>query len=381
MDFALTQPQIDIKQSIFKFARNELNTSLTENDEKALFPRKSWEKCAGMGIIGLPIPEEYGGLGQDLLTAALAIEALGRGSKDSGLVHSLVTQILCALQILRFGSGHQKQKHLPGVCKGETVCAQAITEPDAGSDALSLRTKAVKTNGSYVVNGTKMFITNAPIADLILVFAVTNPNKGALGSISSFIVEKGISGLSLSKPLEKMGLRTLQNGEVALENCSLSADSLLGSEGQGWMMFNEALQVERILLFACHLGIMERVIDRCIVYAKERQQFGQPIAKFQSIANKIADMKVNVELGRLMLHKAAWLKDQKQRANLESSIAKLFISESLKKTCMDAIQIHGAYGYMKEYELERDLRDSIASTLYSGTSEIQRNIISSLIGL
>jgi alkylation response protein AidB-like acyl-CoA dehydrogenase len=381
MDFSLTQTQLDIKQSILKFATSELNSDLIENDEKGTFPRNGWEKCARMGLFGLPIPEQYGGLNENLLTTVLAIEALGEGCQDSGLVHSIVTQILCVLQISHFGNDLQKRKYLSQMCKGDMVCAQAITEPNSGSDALSMHTRAVKNSETYIIDGTKMFISNGPIADLILVFALTNPNTGTFAATSCFMVEGETRGLTLSKPLNKMGLRTLQNGEIVLEQCSVPAESLLGSEGQGWLIFNEALQLERTLLFACHLGIMERIIKKCVDYAKARQQFGQPIGKFQSISNKIADMKVASELGRLILYKSAWLKDRKKRANLETSIAKLFISESLKQACMDAIQIHGAYGYMKEFQIERDFRDSIASTLYSGTSEVQRNIIATLVGL
>lgn len=381
MDFSLNGTQISMKDSITKFAHNELNNDLINNDEKSLFPSSNWKKCAQMGLLGLPISEDYGGVNEDLLTTAIAIEALGYGCRDSGLVHAIVTQILCALQIALFGNDFQKQNYLPKICKGEMICAQAITEPDAGSDALAMRTKAEKLNGKYVINGSKMFISNAPIADTVLVFALTNPERKKFGGISCFIVEKGLEGFICGKPLDKMGLRTLQNGELVFDECVIPLDNLVGVEGQGSIIFNETLQLERTLLFASHLGTMQRIIEVCIKYAKERHQFGQPIGKFQSVSNKIADMKVSIELGRLILYKSAWLKDQEKRAHLETSITKLFISESLKQACLDAIQIHGGYGYMKEFEIERDLRDSIASTLYSGTSEIHRNIIAALVGL
>ena len=381
MDFSLSDTQLSVKASIVEFARNELNRDLINNDKKAHFPRDSWEKCAAMGLMALPIPSKYGGADGDLLTTIISVEALGYGCCDSGLVHALVTQVLCGLQICAFGNERQKENYLPKICTGQQIYAQAMTEPDAGSDVLAMRTRADKSAHGYVLNGTKMFISNGPIADMVLVFAVTNQKKNKVGSISCFIVEKETEGLERCKALDKMGLRTLQNGELVFDDCLVVHDNLLGKEGQGLFMFNEALQVERILLFACHLGAMERILETSVKYAKQRSQFGRTIEKFQSISNKIADMKVNIELGKLILYKAAWLKDQGERANLETSIAKLFVSESLKKACLDAVQIHGGYGYMTEFGIERDLRNSIASTIYSGTSEIQRNIISSLTGL
>jgi alkylation response protein AidB-like acyl-CoA dehydrogenase len=244
-----------------------------------------------------------------------------------------------------------------------------------------MRARAEKQNGAYILNGAKLFITNGPIADVVVVFAVTDPDKKTLGGISCFIVEKEFEGFERCKPMEKMGLTTLQNGELVFKDCPVPQDRLLGKEGQGAIIFNESMELERSLLPATHLGTLERILETSVKYAKERSAFGQSIGKFQSVANKIAEMKVNLELGRLILYKAASLKAQGKRVTLEASIGKLFISESLKKACLDAVQIHGGYGYMTEYEVERDLRDSIAATIYSGTSELQLNIISRLIGL
>ncbi len=382
MDFDLSDMQRSLQKSITEFARRELNDELAETDAQARFPMDKWRRICDMEVIGIPIPEAYGGQGEGILTTLVAIEALGNGCRDSGLIHCLITQILCALQIAHFGDEKQKQRWLPGICRGEIICSQAITEPDAGSDTLSIQTAAERiAAGGYDLNGTKIFITNGPIADLVIVFAVTDPAKKNMAGISCLLVEDGRSGFRRGRPLDKMGLRTLQNGELVFTDCGVPAENLLGKEGQGAMILNEAMQVERTLIPGAHIGIMQRTLDACVKYANGRHQFGQPIGRFQAVSRKIAEMRVNLELGRLILYKAAWLKDQKKRAYMEASIAKLFISENLKKACLEAVQLHGAYGFMKEFELERDLRDSIAATLYSGTSEIQNNIISSLSGL
>lgn len=382
MDFSLNEEQAILKSSIIKFAKNELNHDLINRDQRGEFIWENWKKCSDMGLLGLPIPKEYGGAGIDLCTTLMCIEALGYGCKDSGLIHALITQTCCGIQLLLFGNHFQKQEHLFGISSGKKVAAQALTEPDAGSDVGSLKTKAAKVKETYILNGTKIFISNGPIADLVTVFAAMADNKrSGYGEISCLLVEKGMKGFYVEKPLEKMGLRTLQNGEMIFEDCEVPADHIIGKEGQGLFIFYEVIEWERALMSACHLGTMERILEICIKYAKNRCQFGKRIGKFQSVSNKIAEMKVNIELGRLILYKAGWLKDQKKRATLETSISKLFMSENLKKACLEAIQIHGAYGYMKEMELERELRDSIASSIYSGTSEIQRNIISTLVGL
>jgi alkylation response protein AidB-like acyl-CoA dehydrogenase len=287
----------------------------------------------------------------------------------------------CEIPISSFGSERQKEKYLSALCKGDIVGGQALTEPDVGSDVFSIRTSAIRKGEYYVIEGSKSIVSNAPIADIIIVFAVTDPKKRFLGGISAFILERNTPGLEFGKPLEKMGLKTSPISEVFFENCKFPAESLLGRAGAGTKIFYETMEWERSCLFACHVGSMERTLDTCVRYAKDRHQFGQAIGKFQSVANKIADIKVNLELGKLMLYKIGWLKSHNKNVLLETAIAKLFISESFKAAALDAVQIHGAYGYMSEFEIEKELRDSIASTIYSGTSEIQRNIISRLLGL
>lgn len=381
MNMLLTDDQNRFAESVVKFARKELNGGLIGGDAEGRFRLDNWKKCSEFGILSLLCPKAYGGVGEDLLSAIVTLQSLSYGCRDNGLVHAIVTQLCCIVILSLFGSGEQKEKYLKRMASGELIAAQAITEPDAGSDVLAMRTKAVKRGDRFVVSGSKIFISNGPLADVVLVFAATDSSRKMFGGISCLIVEKGDEGFHSGKPLEKMGLRTLQNSELWFEDVSVPPDRLLGKEGHGMLMFNESIEWERVLMGAVHIGTMERVLERCVTYAKSRKQFQQEIGKYQSVSNMIADMKVRLELGKLILHKTGLMKDRKVRAPMEASIAKYFISESLKKTCLDAVQIHGAYGFMREYEIERELRDSIAATIYSGTSEMQKRIISGMLGL
>jgi hypothetical protein len=381
MNLSTTSHQQLLKKSIVEFARNELNQGILEHDEAAFFPREKWDKCANMDILALQCPDEYGGSKEDLTTTVAALEALSYACKDSGLTHAIVTQLCCMVQFAVFGSDDQKRRFLPDLSSGRKIAAQAITEPDAGSDVMSMQTEASLNGESYRLNGSKTFISNGPVADVVTVFAVTDKARGKFGGLSCFVVESGAPGFSKGTPLNKMGLRTMHNGELFFSNCEIQKSDLLGREGQGMMIFSEVIEWERAFMAAVHLGTLQRILEECVRYAKSRKQFGSPIGKYQAISHKIADIKVNLELGRAMLQKAAWLKDQGKRATLETSVCKLFISESLKKACMEAVQIHGGYGFMKEYDIERDFRDSIAATIYSGTSEMQRNIIASIAGV
>lgn len=381
MDFELTDEQKLWQETVVQFARAELAYDIESHEQSGSFPWEAWRKCAGMQLLGLPFPEEFGGCGADFLTTVLTLKALGYACKDAGLVHAVATQILCGYQIYLFGSDEVKNHYLPLLCSGEKVFAQAITEPGSGSDALNMRTRAVKQDGNYLLSGNKTFITNGPMADVVVVFAQTDPQKKSLGGISCLIVEAGAAGFEQAAPLRKMGLTTLQNGELFFEACEIPKERLLGKEGQGAIIFAESMEWERSLLPAAHLGTLERILEISTSYAKERQTFGKPISSYQAIANKITRMKVNLELGKGILFRCAAMKDKKKRVPLDASICKLFISESLQQACLDAVQLHGGYGYMREYEIERDLRDSIAATIYSGTSEVQHNIIARLMGL
>jgi alkylation response protein AidB-like acyl-CoA dehydrogenase len=381
VDFSLDADQLAYRDSVLRFAGAELKDDVIQRDRVAEFNCAAFKKCAEFGIQGLPIPPEYGGSGADPLTVVVAMEALGYGCKDSGLLFSINAQMWSfEVPVLKFGTEEQKSKYLPRLCAGDMVAVHAMTEPESGSDAFNLRTTAVRKNGSYVLNGTKMFITNAPIADAILVFATVDRDKGMQG-VCAFIVDKGTPGLKTTRHLEKMGLRTSPMGEVVLEDCEVPLENRLGAEGAGVAIFNCSMEWERGSILASCLGTMQRQIETCVQYARERKQFGKPIGKFQAVAHRIANMKVRLEAARWLVYRVAWMKQQGKSAVLDAAIAKLNVSESFVQSCIDAIQVHGAYGYMTEFGIERDLRDSISGTIYSGTSEIQRSIIAAWLGL
>lgn len=381
MDFSISEEQQHFQDSIAKFAKKELNNDVVDRDHNEEFDWLGWNKCAEFGLLGLPVPEEYGGQNADIFTCVLAMQSLGFACEDAGLLFALNSHVwTCCIPILQFGSEEQKKKYLSQLSIGSMIGGHAMTEPDAGSDAYAIKTTAVKDGEDYVLNGAKVFTSNAPIADVLLIFASTDPDKGFAG-ISAFLVETAQAGISVGKPLAKTGLRTSPTGEVILENCRVPAANRLGAEGAGSAIFNAEMEWERSCLFASHLGSMERQLEECVRYAKDRRQFGKSIGEFQAISSKIADMKVRIELAELILYKVAWMKGSGKRAQLESAIAKLFTSESYVQSSLDAVQIHGGYGCMREFGVERNLRDSLASRVYSGTSEIQRNTIASWLGL
>jgi L-prolyl-PCP dehydrogenase len=381
VDFSLDPDQQAFRDSVVRFASAELNDDIIERDRSSQFGVAAFKKCAEFGVQGLPIPPEYGGAGADPLTVVVAMEALGYGCKDNGLLFSINAQMWSfEIPVLEFGTEKQKAKYLPPLCRGDMIAVHAMTEPESGSDAFSLRTQAVKRDGKYVLNGTKMFITNAPVADAILVFATADRDKGMQG-ISAFIVDKDNPGLKTTRHLEKMGLRTSPMAEVILEDCEVPVENRLGPEGAGVAIFNCSMEWERGSILASYLGTMQRQLETCIRYARDRKQFGKPIGRFQAIAHRIANMKVRLESARWLVYRVAWLKQQGKSAVMDAAIAKLSASESFVQSCLDAVQIHGGYGYMTESGVERDLRDSISGTIYSGTSEIQRNIISAWLGL
>jgi len=381
MNLSLSDQQKQLREAIITFAQKELNNGVIAREREEKFPFELWKKCAAMNIMALPFPEEFGGCGMDFLTSVISLEALAYACRDAGLVHAIAAHLISGMLLYLYGNEKQKHKYLSSISRGEKIIAQAATEAESGSDVFSMQTKAIKKEDGFIINGRKMFISNGPVADLVLLIALTNPDRKTLGSHSFFIVERDHKGFSHGKPLQKMGLRTLQNCELIFDECALPEDNLIGKQGQGAFIFNEIIEWERILFGACHVGTMARICESCVRYARERKQFGQPIGKYQSIANKIVGIKMNLELARLMVYKAASMKDDKKRASLEASIIKVFASENLKKACLDAVQIHGAYGYMTEFEIERDLRDSISSTIYSGTAEINTLIIAKLLGL
>ena len=370
-----------LKTSTIEFARKELNKDLRMRDEAEVFPRDAWKACARFGILGLPIPREFGGSDAGIVSTVLSMEGLGYACGDNGLIFSLNAQMWSLeLPLLVFGTGEQKKRFLPSLVSGETIGVHAMTEPDSGSDAFSLKTKAELKGNGYVLNGSKLYITNAPVADLVIVFATIKPGSGFAG-VSAFLVEKDSLGFNVGAPLKKMGLRTSPMGEIVLKDCEVPIENRLGKEGSGMAIFNSSMEWERSCILASAVGAMQRQLEECVEYARTRKQFGQPIGKFESISNKIADMYLRLEAARLMVYKVAWLKEQGKPAIKEAAAAKVFTSEAWVQSCLDAVQVHGAYGYMRDSGIERDLRDSVAGTIYSGTSEIQRLIIARSLGL
>jgi alkylation response protein AidB-like acyl-CoA dehydrogenase len=381
MDFAMTDEQQRLREAIMRFASSELNDDLVHRDADSAFSPEAWKRCAAIGLQGLPVPEAYGGAGADALSVIIAMEALGYGCRDNGLIFSLNAQMWsCETPLIRFGTEEQKQRYLPGLCDGSLMGVQCMTESASGSDAFALETTARRVSSGYVLNGTKTFITNAPVADVFVVFASTDREKRFAG-ISAFVVDRRASGVSVGPPFHKMGLRTSPMSEVVFSDCEVAVDRLLGPEGAGAAIFNHSMDWERSCILASAVGTMQRQLDRSISYARERRQFGQPIGKFEAVSHRIADMKLRIETSRWLMYRLGWLKQAGEPAPLESALVKLHLSESFLATSLDTLQVHGGYGYMTESEIERDVRDAVASRIYSGTSDIQRNLVAAHLGL
>lgn len=382
MDFSLTEEQVTLRDTVIRFSRSTLNEGAIQRDRDQTFSHELWRKCGEIGLPGLPVPEEYGGSGLDPLSTALTLEALGYGCVDGGLVFSLCAHLLsCVVPLWKYGNEEQKRRYLPRLSNGELIGVHAMTEPGSGSDAFALKTRAVADGNGFRVNGTKTFISNGPVADLVIVFTVTDQQKGFHGGITAFLMESGTPGFTVGQRFEKMGIRTSHIGELVFDNVYVPSEAVLGGVGAGSAVFTHAMDWERICLFASHIGAMERLLEKSIEHARTRTQFGQSIGKFQGVSHRIADMKVHLEAARLLTYRSASRLEQARTVSMDAAMTKLFVSESLLKTALDTVQIHGGYGYMTEYEVERALRDAVASTIYSGTSEMQRNIIARWLGL
>lgn len=375
MDFELTEEQRELQNAAIKFARDELNDNLLERDAHETFSLTGWKKCADFGVLRLPIPEKLGGSGGDPITTIAVMEGLGYGCRDQGLLFSINAHLWTnSIPILKYGTQEQIDKYLPRLCDGSLIGANGASESAAGSDIFSMRTRVALDGNEYVLNGSKIWVTNAPVADLFVVYATLDPGRGVMG-ICGFIIEKDTPGLSVGAKLDKMGLRTSPMAEIFFKDCRVPVTARLGREGFGAEVFNCSMAWERASILATCVGTMRRQLERCIEFARTRKQFGQPIGKFQSVANRIVDMKMRYENARLLLYKVGWLMQQGKNTDMDSAMTKLFISESFLNSCLDAVQVHGTMGYMREMEFERELRDAVGSRLYSGTSEIQRNII------
>ena len=381
MEFFLTREQLELQATAAEFARGALNDEMIQRDRDGTFSREAWQRCADFGVMALPVPEQYGGSGSDMMTTIAVMEGLGYGCRDHGLLFSINDHLWTnSIPILLYGSEEQKQKYLPGLCNDSLIGANGASEPESGSDIFSMRTRCVRDGEHYVLNGAKMFVTNAPVADLIVAYATLDPAYGEMG-ICSFIVERDFPGVSVSRKIDKMGLRTSPMGEVVFQDCRVPVRNRLGREGRGAPVFTCSMEWERSCILANCLGAMRRQIEECVSYARQRKQFGKPIGKFQSVANRIVDMKLRLETARPLVYRIGMMKQHGLDAEMEAAMAKLYVSEAYVQSCLDTIQVHGGYGFMTEFQFERDLRDSVGGTLYSGTSEIQRNIIARCLGL
>ena len=376
MDFNLSKEQEQICRIIREESRKVLNDNIFEDDKESIFPTRKWQICSQLGIQGLPVPREYGGAGMDLLTTALAIQHLAYVCKDEGLVFSICAHLCTvAIPLWKHGTDMQKNEFLTKIATGEYIGANAITETGAGSDPAGMLTTAQKNDQTYTLNGTKLFVTNAPVSDLLVIYA-RHPNGMKMMDISAFLVLKDNAGLRIGQDFEKMGLRTSAMSEVVLTDCIVPFEMLLGRERWGMAIFTEAMFWERIVMSAYHIGAMEQQYNMASQYANSRKQFGEKIIQFSAVSDRLIKMKMRIETARLFLYKTCWKYDTTGKRNMaDASMLKLLVSDARVKSSLDAVQILGAYGYMKENDAEKQLRDSIASKIYSGTSEIQKKII------
>ena len=376
MDFSITDEQKAFRRSVFEWARASVAPGAAERDREGRWDPDVWKSFADFGLAGLPIPEEYGGAGGSVIDCCLANEAIAEGGHDGGFNLSLGAHwVIGSVPIWLHGTEEQKKRYLPSLCDGTFIGAWASTEPEAGSDSAGLRTTAVRDGSEWVLNGTKIFITNGPIAQVCTVLAKTGEK-----SASAFIVDTDNPGFKVGRELDKMGCRSSPTAEIALVDCRVPTDAVLGPEGEAlWRIAFECFDWERTVMMASSIGGMQSTLDACVRYAKERKQFGRPIAQFQAIAHKLAEMKVRLEACRNAVYRAAWLKQTGEPHQIEASIAKYLCGEMATQNALDAIQIHGGYGYLRDFPVERALRDAKLGSLGGGTSEIQKLIISRLL--
>ncbi|MCZ9349130.1 acyl-CoA dehydrogenase family protein [Streptomyces mutabilis] len=377
MDFEFDAQTNEMREMIGEFARNKLaGPGVFDPCEF----RRRWRLAGEQGALGTVVPGEYGGLGKGAVTAAAIMEALGHGCTDTGFVFSLGAHVFaCLTPIVEFGTEEQKRHWLPPLCSGERIAAHGITEPEAGSDTLSMRTRAERRGDVYVLNGEKSFTTNSPVADVFVVQAVTRPGGGCFG-LTTFVVEAGTPGLTVGRRYEKVGLRGSPTADLRFDDCEVPASRTLGPEGGGFGIFRTSMAWERTCLFALYLGVMRRVLETSIAYAGERRQFGAAIGDFQAVSHRIVDMALRLEAARLMLYRAAWGLDRGSTDEVSPALAKLAVSEAAVRAGLDAVQIQGGLGILNG-EAETALRDALPARIFSGTNEIQKNNIARALGL
>ncbi|SER74546.1 acyl-CoA dehydrogenase [Salipaludibacillus aurantiacus] len=379
MDFSFSKEQLMIRDMVRDFAQKEIAPIAEEVDRTERFPIENFKKMGELGLLGIPFPEEYGGSGGDTLSYILAVEEIGKACGSTGLSYAAAVS-LGASPLYAFGTEEQKKEHLVPLAKGESLGAFGLTEPNAGSDAGGTRTKAELKGDKYVINGEKCWITNASFARTVIVTAVTGKDDRGKNKISAFIVPADSPGLTIRSEYEKMGVRGSNTTELVLEDVEVPEENILGDPSKGFNQFLYTLDGGRISIAALALGIGKAAYEAALQYSNERKQFGKLIGSFQAIQFKLADMAMELELASNMVYKAAWLKDQKKPFKKEAAMAKLFASESATRACNQALQIHGGYGYMREYHIERYLRDAKLMEIGEGTSEIQRLVIAREIG-
>lgn len=373
MNFEYTETQEMIRQTARKFAEDRLAPTSIERDEKEEFPHDAIKEMGELGFMGMMVPEEWGGSGLDTTSYALVMEEISRVDASCGVIMSVNNSLVC-YGINKFGTEDQKKRYLRDLATGKKLGAFALSEPEAGSDASNQRTTAVREGDAYILNGTKNWITNGSSADVVLVMAATDKDKGAKG-ISTFIVEKGTPGFTVAKKERKLGIRSSDTVSLGFQDCRVPASNRIGEEGDGFKFAMKTLEGGRIGIAAQALGIAQACLDASIGYAKQRKAFDRPIAELQAIQFKIADMSANIDAARLLLLRAAALKEAERPFGMEAAMAKLFASRIAVQSALEAIQIHGGYGYVREYLVERYLRDAKITEIYEGTSEIQRIVI------
>ncbi|EJS61247.1 acyl-CoA dehydrogenase [Bacillus cereus] len=377
MHFKLSEEHEMIRKMVRDFARNEVAPTAAERDEEERFDRALFDQMAELGLTGIPWPEEYGGIGSDYLAYVIAIEELSRVCASTGVTLSAHTS-LAGWPIFKFGTEEQKQKFLRPMAEGTKIGAYGLTEPSSGSDAGGMRTTAKRDGDHYILNGSKIFITNGGIADIYVVFALTDPESKQRGT-SAFIVESDTPGFSVGKKESKLGIRSSPTTEIMFEDCRIPVDNLLGEEGQGFKVAMQTLDGGRNGIAAQAVGIAQGALDASVEYARERHQFGKPIAAQQGIGFKLADMATDVEAARLLTYQAAWLESEGLPYGKESAMSKVFAGDTAMKVTTEAVQVFGGYGYTKDYPVERYMRDAKITQIYEGTQEIQRLVISRML--
>jgi alkylation response protein AidB-like acyl-CoA dehydrogenase len=367
-------------RATFEFARARLSAGARERDAAGVFDRRVWQEAADFGLAGLPIPEELGGSGLDALDTSLVVEALGKGCEDGGLVFSLCAHMFASAVPIWRSKAKDHHDRLRDIATGKLICCNGTSEAEAGSDVYAMKTTARRVGREYVIDGIKTFITNAPVADLFLIYAVTDPGRGFFG-ISAFLLPRDTPGLRVARGETRSGLRTSPWGTVYLEECVVKESARVGAEGAGAMLFSDSMIWERGCLFAFYVGAMERSLARCIEHARQRSQFGSAIGKYQSVANRLVEMKMRIETSRMLLHRACDLHRSGRRCEQAVAMSKLWISEAAVQSGLDAVQIFGGSGVATETGIDALLRDAIPSRIFSGTSEMQRAIIAKDLGL